>query len=279
MSKLKLINITSNLILEIGLGLYDPDENPEDEDYGETYTYDKPLTGAGETITSKVMSKNYSWESLWSDMCKKVIDKLEGGYFFKPAENFDEHKCMNHYDPTSESSTETMFGIDRLSGQWDEKEKGRAFWEIIDQEKVRLGAKRAYLSEPNPPYTWKNLDKFCKKWYHFFDGGDLKEVLYEKACDMMFDTMETNMKNFDDDEDTKNKILSSKGLIFHFVYACWNGSGFFQNWANQMKSAVKDGKTVDELIDLSFNQRDNRGGSESNVEREKEIIRNYHNEH
>ena len=51
---------------------------------------------------------------------------------------------------------------------------------------------------------------------------------------------------------------SNKRLLFHFAYACWNGSGVFQSFAEDINDAVESGLSGDELVDVAIESRNNR---------------------
>ena len=58
-------------------------------------------------------------------------------------------------------------------------------------------------------------------------------------------------------KEARNEVESNKNLLFHFAYACWNGSLHFQNFARDINDAVSNGKTGDELIDVAVESRNN----------------------
>jgi hypothetical protein len=231
MSRLKLIDLLKNTIVEQGpLGLWNRSETGE--------ITPQKSTGVS-TVTGKVVGTKQpiDLDSVWSLFCNKIINQFEGGYWFNPADYPDDKKCTNHPEPTG-VSTETMFGIDRKMGDWDSKPEGRDFWGIIDKEKTRAGS----------------IDKFCKKWRWLYRGGDLENELKSKACAMMLTSMKRNMGEL---IESREDVESNLRLLFHFAYACWNGSGHFQDWAREMNEAVKNGKSGNELIKLAINQRNN----------------------
>jgi len=61
--------------------------------------------------------------------------------------------------------------------------------------------------------------------------------------------------------DAKKEVESNKRLLFHFAYACWNGSGHFEDFANDINQAVSDGLTGDELVDVAIDSRNRKFGS------------------
>jgi hypothetical protein len=51
-------------------------------------------------------------------------------------------------------------------------------------------------------------------------------------------------------------IKSDGRLYFNFIYATWNGGGYFQNFAEQITNAYNKGqKNTDELLKLFINLR------------------------
>jgi len=242
MSKLKLINILKNKILEQGpIGI---DATADDEDYGENYGFDD------KGKLKKIKKEKYDINSLWPLYCNMVLDEFEGGYWFNPEDLPDENKCKKHPPPVG-SSTETMFGIDRVRGEWDKKPSGKIFWGKIDKEKEKNGATKVGTTAP---YTWSNLDGFCKIWKWLYRGGALEEELKGDACNMILTRMKEYMGWL---KESLEEVESNQRLLFHFAYACWNGPGHFQDWAIGMNEAVKNGKTGNELVKLAIDQRNN----------------------
>ena len=155
------------------------------------------------------------------DIAKKVINKLEGGYF-----NPKWHKG------TSLDSGETMFGMDRKHGKtYRESAAGKKFWEIIDKNKNE------------------------KVWRHYYRGGEFESELTKLAAEQIEPVFYENKKKYLSDEAEKIVDRSPK-LIFHFAYATWNGPGFFQLFANKINKSVEDGITdIDELVTIALNSR------------------------
>jgi hypothetical protein len=170
-------------------------------------------------------------DSNWMKITRKVIDKLEGGYW---------NPVCGH--PTSKmgKSTETMFGLDRFNGNIESTEDGKKFFKIIDNEKKRLG-----------------MRNFCKTWKWLYRGGELEDKLEALAAKIMKHYFDRNMENYVKDSNTKNKILKNKGLLLHMSYASWNGPGFFQRFAKSLEQGVKKGMSNTELIDLAIKDRSN----------------------
>lgn len=168
-------------------------------------------------------------DSKWMDITTKVIDKLEGGYW--------NPKC-DHPRSGMGKSTETLFGLDRYNGNIESTPEGQEFFSLIDKEKKELGK-----------------TGFCKKWKWLFRGGEKESKLKNLAAKIMKKRFDSNLKNFVEDEETKTRILSDPRLLMHMSYATWNGSGFFQKFANSLEDGVKRGLSDDELVDLAIKDR------------------------
>jgi hypothetical protein len=184
-------------------------------------------------------------DGVWVKFTDKIIDKFEGGYWNNDMTKPVTEKCINHPFKTdfSEGSGETMFGIDRRAGGWDNVEQGREYFGLIDQEKEDAG----------------NMIEFCKKWKYGYRGGSLEPELKRRAGELMRVSYERNKKYFT--SEALYEVEGSKRLLFHFAYACWNGSGFFQDFANDINRAVAQGMTGDELVDVAVEGRNRKFGS------------------
>jgi hypothetical protein len=145
----------------------------------------------------------------FADMTKMVINRIEGGYY-----NPEWHR-----KPAMGDSGETMFGIDRKhGGTLNTSQHGVEFWSIIDKNKK--------------PEVWK----------HGYRGGELENQL----MDLVVKIMEPHYQRLSEkylSEKSREIVNSDKGLTFNFIYASWNGSGFFQRFANDINKAVEDGET------------------------------------
>jgi hypothetical protein len=132
-----------------------------------------------------------------------------------------------------------MFGIDRRAGGWDNDSAGREFFGVIDDEKENAGS----------------MVEFCKTWKYNYGGGSLREDLKLRAAALMKSSYDKNSRYFS--SESKKEVESSKRLLFHFAYACWNGPGYFQDFADDINNAVSAGKTGDELVDVAVESRNN----------------------
>lgn len=176
---------------------------------------------------------NASGSDDFMTITKKVIDNFEGGYW-------NHWQCKSHpYTSMFNRSGETMFGLDRKAGNIENiSSDGKEFFKIIDDEKKKLG-----------------MSEFCKKWKWGYRGGELEGKLKDLAAKIMKGQYEKNMSAFVNDEETKKRIESNKGLILHMSYATWNGPGFFKKFARKLKDAVKKGKSNKELVQIAKDDR------------------------
>ena len=194
----------------------------------------KGLGGKVQT-TDKQPKSSGSVESKWMKVTKKIIDNFEGGYW-----NYWE--CKNHpYNSMYNKSGETLFGLDRKAGQIEKLgPEGAEFFRVIDDEKKKLG-----------------MSNFCKKWIYNYRGGELEERLKDLASKIMFNQYEKNMLDYVKDPETKKRIEGNEGLLLHMAYATWNGPLYFKKFAENIESAVKSGKSDEELLEIAKNNRTN----------------------
>ncbi len=171
----------------------------------------------------------------FEEVTAQVILNLEGGYYH-PNMLSDGRVKDGRYG----ASGETMYGLDRKAG-------GAAinscapcleFWGLIDNN----GASR----------NWK---------WNYIPPDPLKTQLLNLAVQIMKGIHQRNLdSNFpvsgrrvSESEAQVNKeiraLIESDGrLQFNFVYASWNGSGWFQRWSREIRRAYVSGKrTSDEL--------------------------------
>ena len=162
----------------------------------------------------------------FDSMTKIVIDNFEGGYY----------NPEWHYNSAMGRSGETMFGMDRVHGSGLFKSgAGRKFWRIIDDNKSK------------------------DVWKHYYMGGNLKNELSNLVSKIMEKSYNENSNRYLTPESRK-LVNSNNGLKFHFWYACWNGPGYFQKFANVINKAVSDGvESPKELLSIAINSRLNSG--------------------
>lgn len=156
-----------------------------------------------------------------------IIDKLEGGYYHP-----DMLKDGRIKDSRYSNSGETMFGIDRKAGgTLNTSDAGIKFWNIIDKSGAR------------------------KNWDWLYRGGSLEPKLKDAAADIMYNQYSVLADKYLSPE-AKKIVESDDRLLFNFIYATWNGSGWFRKFAIDFNSAVSKGiKNKDELIKIAIGSR------------------------
>lgn len=175
----------------------------------------------------------------FNTMAMLVIDKLEGGYYHP-----DMLKDGRVKDPRYANSGETMFGIDRKAGgKINDTTAGKAFWKIIDEANAR------------------------KLWKWNFKGGNLAPVLKKYVAEIILPEYEKLAKLYLS-EKAKEVVGNDSRLLFHFIYATWNGSGWFKKFASDINKAIDNGvKDSDKLTQVALNSRTKEGlkpGSQPN---------------
>jgi len=183
----------------------------------------------------------------YEKMVELIVANIEGGYWHPNM--FKDGRLR--YNSLYDISAETMFGIDRGnyigkndvsvplgSGKMKNVTKGTAknqytieFWGIIDNE--------------NAKDTWK--------WG--YKGGNLQP----KLAGLVANIMKPNYTSFSDkylSPQAKAIVNSYAPLTFNFIYATWNGSGWFQKFAKKVNNAVDSGITdPKQLANIAIDSR------------------------
>lgn len=169
----------------------------------------------------------------FDNIAAKVIDKLEGGYYHP-----DMLKDGRLNDPRYSGSGETMMGIDRKNGgDINETPEGVEFWNIIDAAGARTN------------------------WEWNYRGGDLEERLRGLATKMIKNNYDEFAQRYLSDK-ALDIVNDDPKLLFNFVYAVWNGPGWFQRFAEVINTAVANGETdPEELFKTALYARLNNGNS------------------
>lgn len=156
-----------------------------------------------------------------------IIDQLEGGYYHP-----DMLADGRVKDSLYASSGETMFGIDRKNGgSLNTTAAGQRFWSLIDGAGARV----------NWPWNYK--------------GGNLGPSLKNGAADIIYPEYERLSTRYLSGK-SKGIVDSDDRLLFNFMYATWNGAGWFQRFASDFNTAVNDGITdKDELVKVVLKSR------------------------
>jgi hypothetical protein len=163
----------------------------------------------------------------------KVIDKFEGGYYHPDMVKDGRLKGASLGD-----SGETMMGMDRKHGSsFAKTPAGEKFWDLIDGEKAR------------------------KNWKYNYMGGSLEPQLRSLVSEMIKPEFD-RLSNTYLDPEARKIVKNSPELTFHFIYATWNGPGWFQKFARKINDAVKNGeKNPDELVKIAIDSRKASGNS------------------
>ncbi len=164
---------------------------------------------------------------VYSDNVGLIIDNMEGGYYH-PQMLKDGRVKDTRYG----NSGETMFGIDRkMGGTINDTVAGKQFWSLIDN----AGAK--------------------DKWKWNYMGGEYAPKLKELAAQMMkpqYDSLSNKYLS----STAKEIVDNDARLLFNFIYATWNGSGWFQKFAAKINAAVASGvNNPDELTKVAVAAR------------------------
>lgn len=152
-----------------------------------------------------------------------IIDNIEGGYY---------HPDMKPYlkgGDEMKDSGETMYGIDRKNGAplyTVGTPQAIEFWQIIDNN---FGSHHA-----DPSYYNDKADG--KKKIPAAVGNQLRPL----AAAIIKSGFERNLKFLS--EGAKKMVLNNPRLLLQFIYATYNGSGFFQTFANVMNAAYANGE-------------------------------------
>lgn len=185
------------------------------------------------TVATAVLSnvKPISKDTVnFKEVTRQVIAYLEGGYY--------DPKTSNVGDPRYNSSGETLFGIDRKTGGAELTTTPTAlkFWKAIDDAQSKDG-KWPYLYIPPDPLQSQLIDYVA--------------IMMEQRFNRMFN----NPRNFKN-ADVKALIKSDGRLLFNFIYASWNGDGWFRKFANGVESAYNKGtKSEEDLVKLAVSLR------------------------
>jgi len=163
----------------------------------------------------------------FEEITNKVINELEGGYY---------HPNMNQ--SAMGNSGETMMGIDRRhGGDINTSPEGKEFWKLIDDADA------------------------SSKWKHNYRGGNLESKLRSLVVKMIKPFFLKNMNNYLSPE-ARKIVESNPNLMFHFVYATWNGPGWFRKFATKINDAVKKGITdPNKLTEIAIRSRIDSGNS------------------
>jgi hypothetical protein len=182
----------------------------------------------------------------------QVIKSFEGGYFH-PKMYINNPKKFKGY----ETSGETMFGLDRHAG-FDIYYKGKRKTDSV-QDNLKYIESGAYeYKTPAAKEFWTIIDKADakNKWKWLDRGFENEDKLTLLASEIIYPTFLNYADRFLDD-DAKKLVYSDPRLLFHFVYATWNGPNFFKFYAQELNKQIENKKNIDSIINEQLNFRIN----------------------
>jgi len=166
----------------------------------------------------------------FNGLADKIITEIEGGYYHP-----DMLKDGRIKDGRYGASGETMFGMDRRTGSvYVNTPEGKEFWNIIDSS----GARKSW--------PWNTM------------GGVYETKLRTLAIKMIQKEFNRLLAKYITDKNITDLVNKSVGLTFNFIYATWNGEGYFRDMAkllvdNYNSGIVDPNKLIDNQISFRLN--------------------------
>jgi len=203
-------------------------------------------------------------KNLFLAATKEVINNFEGGYFH-PKMYFENPSKFSVYG----TSGETMYGLDRHAG-FDLFYKGkRKASNVRENLKFIESNKYEYKNEASKKF-WSLIDSLDakNKWEWNYPGGTNRNTLINLASEIIYPEF-LRLSNVYLDENSQKIVFSNPKLLFHFIYATWNGAGFFKFYANELNKAVKASKNVNTIVQDQLNLRTNSNYSQIRTTGEK----------
>lgn len=176
-----------------------------------------------------INEQNFSGANFYS-IANKIITEIEGGYYHP-----DMLKDGRIKDSRYGESGETMFGMDRKTGSvYVSTPEGREFWNTIDNSNAR------------------------KNWSWNYMGGEYESKLRTLATKMIQKEFDRLLAKYIKDKEIIALVNKSAGLTFNFIYATWNGEGYFRQMTKLLienyTSGIKDpNKLIDNQISFRLN--------------------------
>ena len=193
----------------------------------------------------------------FNEVTQVVIDKLEGGYFHPDMRTKNPGKFGAYH-----RSGETMFGLDRHAGHDLFYSTPRKTKDVLENLKYIYGGNYTYKNQDAKEF-WGIIDKANarKNWAWLYRGGSNEKRLKELTAKIMQPKYES-LANKYLSEKSKKLVESDPRILFHFIYAVWNGPGWFQKFAQKFNDAVEKGTVnKDKLLEVALNSRINSGNS------------------
>jgi hypothetical protein len=194
-------------------------------------------------------------EAVFDYVTGVVIDKLEGGYF---------HPDMRTNNPSKfgvyHRSGETMFGLDRHAGHDLYYSTPRKTSDVLANLKYIYNGSYQFKSDDAKEF-WQTIDNANarKNWSWLDRGGNLYPRLRKLTGGIMLPQY-TKLADRYLSEKSREIVESDPRILFHFIYACWNGSGWFKKFAEKFNNAVASGTTnKNELLNVAIKSRTQSG--------------------
>lgn len=159
-----------------------------------------------------------------AELVYKIIDNIEGGYYHP-----DMKSKLKNGDVMG-ASGETMYGLDRKNGApgvTTATNSGVKFWQIVDTY---------YGNHHGDTKYWNDKAEGKKSDIPASVGAQLKPL----AAGIIEYLFNKNLQYLS--AEAKQIVLNDLALTLQFLYATYNGSGNFQNFAKQVNNAVASGK-------------------------------------
>jgi len=189
------------------------------------------------------------------DLVRIMFDYVEGGYYH-PIIGWTKFSAGDR--KLYGSSGETMWGLDRYAGQTEKNAKGAYFWAEIDKISGNGEYGRSGLARKTPTRNWNIGQNPAKsgawKWGYqpnTTKGSELLKAAIEYAKARYAESLKANFGT----GELAKIIESDNRLQFMYFRATWNGAGWYQKYANNLKKVfAKVGNDPDKLIisDLNF---------------------------
>lgn len=169
-------------------------------------------------------------------LANKIISEVEGGYFHP---NMISSGRVRDPKNLFRSSGETMFGMDRRTGlAFVNTPEGKEFWSIIDN------------ADAKNKWEWRSM------------GNEHEGRLRVLASKMIQNEFNRLLNRYIKDKNIIDLINRNAPLSLNFIYATWNGEGYFRQMAellvNDYNSGIVD---PNRLIDNQINFRLNYNNS------------------
>ena len=206
-------------------------------------------------VSSKTKTENGADDVIeperYDRIVAKIIANLEGGYYH-PNMMKEDPKKFKGYD----KSGETMFGLDRHAGHDTYYSSKRAEDDVFKNLQYIEGGEYEYKT-PEAKDFWTKIDAADakNKWKWGYRGGDAESELRQLAGEIMkpyFTKYFTEKLS----PEAQQLVKNDDRLLFHFIYATWNGQGWFKKFADKFNEAVSSGITdSDRLYKIAIDSR------------------------